>query len=99
MNDDDIHALFIPELPPQRMLELGVFGGSYFADGPTTGPDGVPKDLPPEWFVKAALSDHGFDPALNCFGVAPRPTPRGVVGQGLDYPRRSVGLVSVVLPL
>ena len=52
------------------MLELGVFGGSYFADGPTTGPDGVPKDLPPEWFVKAALSDHGFDPALNCFGVA-----------------------------
>lgn len=67
---DDIYAQFTPDLSPQRMLALGVFGGAYFDDDPTAGSDGIPKDLPADWFTDAKLSDHGFDATLNCFGVA-----------------------------
>lgn len=55
-------STFDPDLTPQQMLELGVFGGAYF----------VPSDreeFPPEWFTKARLSDHGPDPECNYFGV------------------------------
>ncbi|MDA1079898.1 MAG: hypothetical protein O2840_04400 [bacterium] len=53
---------FKPELTPQEMLELGVFGGAYF-------PGGSP-DLPKEWFVKARLSPDGkMHKELNYFGV------------------------------
>ena len=53
-------AGFTPELTPQQMLELGVFGGEYFADRPS--------DLPSAWFAKAKLSSTA-DPKLNYFGV------------------------------
>jgi hypothetical protein len=65
MNDTP-HVLFTPQLTPRHMLELGVFGGSYFDDCP----GGVPDDLPRAWFAQAKLSHHGFDPACNAFGVA-----------------------------
>lgn len=63
--DEDLHALFKPQLTPRRMLELGVFGGAYFDDL-----GGIPDDLPRTWFTTAKLSDHGFDAAFNSFGVA-----------------------------
>lgn len=56
---------FTPELTPQQMLDMGVFGGDYFAE--YTG--GIPDDLPTEWFAHAIVSDHGFDAKLNHFGV------------------------------
>jgi len=57
---------FTPQLTPQKMLEMGVFGGWYFGDYP----GGVPDDLPQSWFAGAKLSAQGFDKTLNCFGVA-----------------------------
>jgi hypothetical protein len=49
---------FKPELSPKKMLELGVFGGSYF---------GIKiKEYPKSWFKKAKLSK-SFDVNLNCF--------------------------------
>ena len=51
---------FKPELSPKKMLELGVFGGSYFGSNI--------KEYPKLWFKKAKLSKN-FDVSLNCFRV------------------------------
>ena len=51
---------FKPELSPKKMLELGVFGGSYFGSNI--------KEFPKTWFKKAKLSKN-FDVSLNCFKV------------------------------
>ena len=51
---------FKPELSPKKMLELGVFGGSYFGSNI--------KEYPKTWFKKAKLSKN-FDVSLNCFKV------------------------------
>jgi hypothetical protein len=52
---------FRPELTPQQMLELGVFGGKYMTD--------CRDEFPAEWFAKARLSPEKKDPSLNFFGV------------------------------
>lgn len=53
---------FVPELTPNEMLELGVFGGLYMTDGM--------KEFPAEWFTNAKLSTTGkADKDLNYFGV------------------------------
>lgn len=53
---------FQPDLTPQEMLELGVFGGLYFSD--------MPKEFPKNWFIRARLSPDGKQhSALNYFGV------------------------------
>ncbi len=51
---------FTPDLTPQQMLELGVFGGHYF--------EVEHDEFPPEWFAEAKLSDV-HDPSLNYFAV------------------------------
>jgi hypothetical protein len=53
--------LFKPELTPQQMLEMGVFGGKYMTD--------CKKEFPKEWFAKAKLSHEFHDPELNFFKV------------------------------
>lgn len=62
---DEMDETFTPDLTPQQMLEMGVFGGAYFADL-----GDVPDDLPPAWFTNAKVSRDGFDKSLNHFGVA-----------------------------
>ena len=52
---------FKPELTPQQMLQLGVFGGKYMTD--------TRKEFPKSWFARAKLAPDGRDRSLNFFGV------------------------------
>ncbi len=53
---------FKPDLTPQQMFELGIFGGIYFKD--------KPKELPKGWWAKAKLSpDNKQHKELNFFGI------------------------------
>ena len=62
MSDEkEFYKKFKPQLTPKRMLELGVFGGAYFADGST-------REFPKPWFTKAKLSKT-FDVNLNRFKI------------------------------
>ena len=56
----DLYKIFKPELTPKRMLELGVFGGSYFGSNI--------KEYPKSWFTNAKISKT-FDVNLNRFKV------------------------------
>lgn len=59
---ENFHPEFQPELTPQEMLELGIFGGKYMTD--------CRKEFPADWFAKARLSPGRNDPSLNLFGVS-----------------------------
>lgn len=52
---------FKPELTPQEMLELGVFGGKYMTD--------CINEFPKEWFSNAKLCHEKHDPELNFFEI------------------------------
>lgn len=59
----NFHPDFQPDVTPQEMLELGVFGGNYF--------DGIPDEFPKSWFKNARLSpDAQQHKELNFFGVS-----------------------------
>lgn len=53
--------VFQPQLTPQQMLELGVFGGTYF--------EGEHAEYPAQWFKKARLSTAGYDVKCNYFQI------------------------------
>ena len=59
-NKEDFYKLFKPQLKPKKMLELGVFGGSYFGLNI--------KEYPKSWFINAKISKN-FDTSLNRFKV------------------------------
>ena len=53
---------FKPDLIPQQMLELGVFGGNYF--------EGEHREFPKAWFKGAQLSVNGeYDAQRNFFRI------------------------------
>ena len=56
----DFYKIFKPQLTPKKMLELGVFGGSYFGSNI--------KEFPTSWFEKAKISKN-FDVSLNRFKI------------------------------
>ena len=57
----NFHRDFRPELTPQQMLEIGVFGGKYLTD--------CAAEFPAGWFARAKFCPERHDAALNCFGV------------------------------
>ena len=57
---EDIYKLFKPQVSPKKMLELGVFGGSYFGN--------KIKEYPKSWFNNAKITKN-FDVSLNRFKV------------------------------
>ena len=57
---NNFYKIFKPELSPKKMLELGVFGGSYF--------DGKIREYPKSWFKNAKLSKT-FDTEQNRFKI------------------------------
>lgn len=52
---------FQPELTPQQMLELGVFGGKYMTD--------CRDEFPAEWWHNAKLCHERHEAGLNFFKV------------------------------
>ncbi len=57
----NFHTDFHPQLTPEEMLALGVFGGKYMTD--------CTREFPPGWFTRAKLCHERHDPRLNFFGV------------------------------
>ncbi|MDN3648073.1 hypothetical protein QWZ13_04040 [Reinekea marina] len=52
---------FKPELTPQEMLALGVFGGKYINE--------CVDEFPAQWFKEAKLAPLRKDPSLNFFEI------------------------------
>jgi hypothetical protein len=85
----NFHPEFKPDLTPADMLHLGVFGGKYMTD--------CGDEFPASWFRHAKLASGPRDKSLNYFGVdASQPLSEW---RGMDPPRRSTRLVSMVLPV
>ena len=57
----NFHPAFQPQLTPQQMLRLGVFGGKYMTD--------CRREFPANWFVRARLCHERHDASLNYFKV------------------------------
>ena len=57
---NDFYKLFKPELTPKKMLEFGIFGGSYLGD--------TIKEFPHSWFIRAKISKT-FNVKLNYFQI------------------------------
>jgi hypothetical protein len=57
----NFHPDFQPELTPDTMLKLGIFGGKYMTD--------CKDEFPAKWFRGAKLCSERYDVELNLFGV------------------------------
>ena len=83
MIEKDIYKIFKPQLTPKKMLELGVFGGAYFADGSV-------REFPKDWFKKAKISDK-FDVNLNYFKIESGLTRKEWIDKGWIFDEDPLG--------
>ena len=60
INLDNPYKNFKPDLTPKKMLEYGIFGGSYLGD--------TINEYPKSWFKNAKIS-RSFNINLNCFKI------------------------------
>ena len=68
---------FTPDLTPQEMLALGVFGGHYF--------ENEVSEFPVDWFQGARLSDH-HDPHMNYYDIDASQTRQEWESKGWIHP-------------
>ena len=83
MTEKEIYKIFKPQLSPKKMLELRVFGGSYFVDGSI-------REFPQEWFKKAKTSKK-FDVNLNCFKIESGLTRKEWIDKGWIFKQDPLG--------
>ena len=76
------YKIFKPELTPKKMLELGVFGGSYFGE--------KIKEFPKSWFKNAKLSKT-FDIKKNRFRIAAGLSRKQWIDKGWIFKEDSLG--------
>jgi hypothetical protein len=57
----NFYAGFSPEVTPQQMLKMGVFGGKYMTD--------CREEFPKDWYAHAKLCHEHHVPELNYFGI------------------------------
>ena len=79
---ESFYKLFKPQLSPKKMLELGVFGGSYFSLNT--------KEYPKTWFKNAKLSKT-FDAKKNRFKVKAGLTRKEWLDKGWIYKEDPLG--------
>ena len=84
MTEKEIYKIFKPQLAPKKMLELGVFGGSYFTDGSI-------REFPKDWFVKAKISK-SFDVNLNRFQIESGLSRKEWIDKGWIFKQDPLGL-------
>ena len=58
--EESFYNKFNPELSPKKMLEYGVFGGSYLGN--------TLNEYPKSWFINAKISN-SFDVNFNFFKI------------------------------
>ena len=79
----NFYKIFRPELTPKQMVNLGVFGGSYFNKKQI-------KEFPKSWFKNAKLSEK-FDVSLNRFKVKSGLTRKEWIDKGWIFKEDPLG--------
>ena len=79
---EDFYKLFKPQLTPQKMLEMGVFGGYYFGN--------KIKEYPKSWYKNAKLSKT-FDVEKNRFRVKAGSSRKEWLDKGWIFKEDSLG--------
>ena len=90
IQSEDFYKLFKPQLTPKKMLELGVFGGSYFTK--------KIKEYPKSWFKNAKLSKT-FDVNQNRFRTAAGLSKKEWLDKGWIFKKDPLGWFQVVLQI
>ena len=79
---ENLYKIFKPQLTPKKMMELGVFGGSYFGN--------KTKEYPKSWFKNVKLGKT-FDVKKNYFRVKAGLTRKEWIDKGWIFKEDPLG--------